>query len=47
MEGIFLYRKDCWKEHLRWLGFGLGRYIYLADAAVDMEQGKKAAATTR
>lgn len=41
MEGIFLYRKDRWEEQLRWLGFGLGRYIYLADAAVDMEQDKK------
>ena len=41
MECIFLYRKDHWEEHLRKLAFGLGQYIYLADAAVDLEQDKK------
>ena len=41
MEGIFLYRKDRWEEQLRTLGYGLGRYIYLADAAVDLENDKK------
>lgn len=41
MEGIFLYRKDHWEEHLRRLGYGLGQYIYLADAAVDLEDDKK------
>lgn len=41
IEGIFIYRKDRWEEHLRWLGSGLGRYIYLADAAVDLERDKK------
>lgn len=41
MEGLFLYRKDHWEEHLRKLGYGLGQYIYLADAAVDLERDKK------
>lgn len=41
MEGIFLYQKDHWEEHLRRLGYGLGQYIYLADAAVDLEQDIK------
>lgn len=41
MEGVFLYRKDRWEQHLRALGYGLGRYIYLADAAVDLENDKK------
>lgn len=41
MEGIFLYQKDYWEEHLRRLGYGLGQYIYLADAAVDLKQDIK------
>ena len=41
MEGIFVYRKDHWEEHLRKMGYGLGQYIYLADAAVDLERDKK------
>jgi hypothetical protein len=41
MEGLFLYRKDHWEEPLRKLGHGLGQYIYLADAAVDLKKDKK------
>lgn len=41
MEAIFLYKKDHWEKHLRTLGHGLGQYIYLADAAVDLEEDKK------
>lgn len=41
MEGLFLYKKDHWEEQLRRLGFGLGQYIYLADAAVDLEKDRK------
>lgn len=37
MEGLFLYRKDRWEPYLRKLGYGLGQYIYLADAMVDLE----------
>jgi hypothetical protein len=41
MECLFLYRKDHWEAHLRALGHGLGQYIYLADAAVDLEEDQK------
>lgn len=41
MEVIFLYRTDHWEEHLRALGYGLGQYIYLADAAVDLKDDIK------
>lgn len=41
MEALLLYRKDHWEEQLRVLGRGLGQYIYLADAAVDLEKDKK------
>jgi hypothetical protein len=41
MEGLFLYRQDQWEEPLRQLGNGLGQYIYLADAAVDLEEDRK------
>ena len=41
MEALFLYQKDHWEEHLRALGYGLGQYIYLADAAVDLEDDIK------
>lgn len=35
MAEILVYRQDLWEDKLRKLGMGLGRYIYLADAAVD------------
>lgn len=41
MESLFLYRKDIWENSLRMLAHGLGRYIYLADAAVDLEHDKR------
>ncbi len=41
MESVFLYRKDHWEKYLRRLGCGLGRFIYLANAAVDLEQDIK------
>jgi len=42
MESVFVYKKeDHWEKQLRRLGSGLGRYIYLADAMVDLEQDKK------
>ena len=41
MEAIFLYQDDIWAEDLRLLGNGLGQYIYLADAAVDLKHDKK------
>lgn len=41
MEYIVLYKKDRWEDCLKKLGFGLGQYIYLADAAVDLEEDRK------
>lgn len=38
---ILVYRQDHWEETLRQLGYALGRYIYLADAAVDYKKDKK------
>ncbi len=35
MAELLVYREDRWSEDLRLLGRHLGRYIYLADAAVD------------
>jgi len=35
MGQLLVYREDRWSENLRQLGMALGRYIYLADAAVD------------
>ena len=41
MEGLFVFRKDLWEDTLRRLGRGLGEYIYLADAAADLEEDRK------
>ena len=35
MGEILVYQEDLWATSLRQLGMALGRYIYLADAAVD------------
>lgn len=35
MGQLLVYREDLWQEDLRQLGMALGRYIYLADGAVD------------
>ena len=35
MAELLVYEEDMWSESLRQLGHALGRYIYLADAAVD------------
>ena len=35
MAELLVYEEDRWSENLRLLGRHLGRYIYLADAAVD------------
>ncbi|MBQ3000147.1 MAG: hypothetical protein IJD63_00190 [Oscillospiraceae bacterium] len=32
---LFLYKEDLWADRLRSLGDALGRFIYLADAAID------------
>ncbi|MBQ9091599.1 MAG: hypothetical protein IJY52_04955 [Anaerotignum sp.] len=41
MESLFLYRKDHMEPQLLALGYGLGQYIYLADAATDLEDDRR------
>lgn len=38
---LFVYREDMWSDRLRGLGDALGRFIYLADAAVDYKKDKE------
>ncbi len=41
MGELLVYREDLWATALREMGIALGRYIYLADAAVDYRRDKK------
>lgn len=41
MAELFVYREDLWSDTLRQMGMALGRFIYLADAAVDYRRDKK------
>ena len=41
MAELLVYREDLWAESLRQMGFHLGRFIYLADAAVDYRRDQK------
>ena len=41
MAELLVYREDLWADVLRQMGMALGRYIYLADAAVDYRRDKK------
>ena len=41
MGELLVYREDFWSPILRNLGHHLGRFIYLADAAVDYRRDKK------
>ena len=41
MGELLVYREDLWAPTLRQLGMALGRYIYLADAAVDYRKDKR------
>ncbi len=41
IEALFVYHRDHWEPYLRKLGFGLGRYIYLADAVEHLEKDRK------
>ena len=41
MGELLVYREDLWAETLRQVGFHLGRFIYLADAAVDYRKDQK------
>lgn len=41
MAGLFLYRQDHWANELQTIGMTLGQFIYLLDAADDLEKDKK------
>ena len=41
MGELFVYEEDMWSACLREMGMALGRYIYLADAAVDYRRDKR------
>lgn len=41
MGHILVYKEDRWEPELRGLGMALGRFIYLADAAVDYRHDRK------
>lgn len=41
MGELLVYREDLWADTLRQVGMALGRYIYLADAAIDYRRDKK------
>ena len=38
---VFIYEEDMWAKYLRQIGNALGRYIYLADAAMDCRHDAK------
>ena len=38
---VFVYEEDMWAKYLREMGRDLGRFIYLADAAMDFSQDRK------
>ncbi len=41
MAELLVYKEDLWAEDLRQMGYALGRFIYLADAAQDYKQDKR------
>lgn len=41
MAELLVYREDLWTPTLREMGMHLGRFIYLADAAVDYRKDKR------
>lgn len=41
MAELFVYTPDLWETYLRDMGLALGRFVYLADAAVDFAEDKK------
>ena len=41
MAELLVYRQDMWERPLRRMGMALGRFIYLADAAVDYCEDRK------
>lgn len=41
MAEILVYEEDLWSDNLRQMGMSLGRFIYLADAAVDYKKDRR------
>lgn len=41
MEAVLVPKSDNWEPYLRKIGFGLGKFIYIADAACDYYSDKK------
>lgn len=41
MSEIFVVDKDMWEPHLRRIGFYMGKFIYILDAYVDLEEDIK------
>ena len=41
MEELFVWREDRWAEPLRRMGHALGRFLYLLDAAMDLDDDVK------
>lgn len=41
LSELFVYREDSFQDILRRFGFFLGKYIYLLDACLDLEQDQK------
>ena len=41
MGELLVYKEDMWAPYLRQMGLSLGRFIYLADGAVDYQKDKK------
>ena len=41
MGELFVWREDLWQETLRAMGEALGRFIYLMDAELDLEEDQK------
>ena len=41
MGELFVYQQDLWAPTLYQMGMALGRYIYLADAAIDYRKDKR------
>ena len=41
MGELLVYQEDMWAPYLRQMGLSLGRFIYLADGAVDYQKDKK------
>ena len=41
MREVFVYREDRWAEALRHMADALGRFLYLLDAAMDLEEDVK------